>query len=59
LLGGFERSREELKLVQNLIIASENNSRFAGEYGAYLFKNLGMFDSVKFALANQITKQEL
>jgi len=59
LLGGFERSREELKLIQNLIIASENSSRFAADYGAYLFKQLGMFDTVKSALADQITKQEL
>jgi fructoselysine-6-P-deglycase FrlB-like protein len=42
-----------------LIIASENSSRYAAEYGAYLFKHLGMFDTVKSATADRITKGDL
>jgi len=59
VLGGFERAREELRLVQNLVIASDNSSRYAAEYGAYLFKHLGVFDTVKASLAERITKGDL
>lgn len=59
LLGGFERSREELRLVQNLVIATEPESKFAAEYGASLFKHLCIFDSVRVSLADKISKPDL
>ena len=59
VLGGFERAREELRLVQNLVIATDNMSRFAADYGAYVFKHLDVFNSVKVNLADKISKGDL
>lgn len=59
LLGGFERAREELRLIQNLIIATDSSSKLAADYGAFLFKHLGVFNSVRVSLAERITHGEL
>ena len=47
VLGGFERAKEELKLVQNLVIAANGTSFIAAEYGAMIMRHLGCFNSIK------------
>ena len=41
------------------MIATDPGSKFAAEYGAYIMKHLGIFDSVKVIKAESITKGEL
>ena len=40
VLGGFEKAKEELVLIQNLVIASKGNSLIASKYGALIMKHL-------------------
>ena len=47
VLGGFERAKEELLLVQNLVVAANGPSFIAAEYGALLMRHLRIFNSVK------------
>ena len=47
VLGGFERAKEELLLVQNLVVAANGPSYIAAEYGALLMRHLRIFNSVK------------
>lgn len=39
-LGGFEDQKEELKLINNLIIAANGSSKLAADYGAHIMKTL-------------------
>ncbi len=47
VLGGFERAKDELKLIQNLVIAANGPSQIAADYGALLMRHLRIFNSVK------------
>jgi hypothetical protein len=47
VLGGFERAKEELILIQNLVVAANGPSFIAAEYGALLMRHLKVFNSVK------------
>ena len=58
-LGGFEPAKEELKLVQNLIINATGSSRIAAEYGAYIMKQLHCFNTVKVFDSYDIKKSDL
>ena len=40
-LGGFEKVREELELIKNLVIAANGPSRIAADYGMFIMKALG------------------
>ena len=40
VLGGFERAKEELVLIQNLVIAANGPSQIAAEYGAMILRHL-------------------
>ena len=40
VLGGFERAKEELGLIQNLLIAANGPTLIAAEYGAFLMRHL-------------------
>lgn len=53
-LGGFEGNKEELKLIQNLVIGALGSSRIASEYGAYLMKQLKCFNTVKVFSAHDL-----
>lgn len=46
-LGGFEHAHEELRLVQNLIIAANGSSKIAADYGAYVMRELKVFNTVR------------
>lgn len=46
-LGGFEKNKEELKLIQNLMIGALGSSKIAAEYGCYIMKQLKCFNTVK------------
>ena len=47
MLGGFERAKEELVLIQNMVIAANGPSVIAAQYGAYLLRHLNVFNTVK------------
>jgi len=59
VLGGFERAKEELKLVQNLVIAANGSSFIAAEFGAMLMRHLRIFNSIKVLQGNEMSKREL
>lgn len=59
VLGGFENSKEELNLIQNLIIASNGCSFVAAQYGAFLMKHLEIFNSVKVLEGYQVRKKDM
>ena len=40
VLGGFDKAKEELILIQNLIVAARGSSKIAADYGAFLLKHL-------------------
>lgn len=46
-MGGFEHAHEELRLIQNLIIGANGSSKIAADYGAYLMKELKIFNTVR------------
>lgn len=58
-LGGFDKAKEELLLIQNLIIAANGTSQIAAEYGAFILKHLQIFNTVKVHEALDIDKQDL
>lgn len=58
-LGGFEPAKEELKLIQNLIIVAHGSSRIAAEYGSYIMKLLKIFNTVKVFDGHEINKGDL
>jgi fructoselysine-6-P-deglycase FrlB-like protein len=58
-LGGFEHAHEELRLVQNMIIAGNGSSKIAGDYGAYLMKELKCFNTVRVMDGHEIKKGDL
>ncbi len=59
LLGGFESSTEELKLIQNLIIAANGSSKIAADYGAYIMKTLGCFNTVRVFDGHDVQRGDL
>lgn len=38
ILGGFEKAKQELNLIKDLIISAEGSSHIAGQYGAYIMR---------------------
>ena len=58
-MGGFERAKDELKLVQNLAIAANGSSLIAAEYGAMIMRSLGIFNSIKVLNGADMQKREL
>ena len=46
VLGGLEKAREELVQIQDLVICGIGSSKFAGEYGAFIMRELEIFNSV-------------
>lgn len=57
-LGGLDKYLEELKGVDNLIIAACGTSYLAGVYGENLMKKLGCFKTVKSHLASEINARD-
>jgi glutamine---fructose-6-phosphate transaminase (isomerizing) len=57
-LGGLDKYLEELKGVDNLIIAACGTSYLAGVYGENLMKKLGCFKTVKSHLASEINGRD-
>ena len=58
-LGGFEHAHEELRLIQNLVVAANGSSKIAADYGAYLMKELKIFNTVKVFDGHEIKKGDL
>lgn len=47
VLGGFEKAATELVHIQDLLISAKGSSYIAAQYGAYIFRELGVFDVVR------------
>ena len=58
-LGGFEHSKEELKIIQNMVVAALGPSLIAAEYGAYVMRHLQCFNTVKVLNGHEIRKGDL
>ena len=43
----FEKSKQELMLIQDMIISAFGASKLSAEYGAYVMRELGIFDTIK------------
>lgn len=59
VLGGFERAKEELSLIQNFIIAANGPSYIAAEYGAFLMRHLQIFNSVRVLSGPEMNEREV
>jgi len=59
VLGGFERAKEELVLIQNLIIAANGPNLVAAQYGAFLMKHLNVFNTIKVLSGDDVKDKEL
>ena len=59
VLGGFERAKEELGLIQNLLIAANGPTLIAAEYGAFLMRHLQIFNSVKTLSGEELDDREI
>jgi len=58
-LGGFERAKEELKLIKNLVIMANGNSAIAADYGAMIMRHLECFNSVKVLADKELDSREI
>ena len=59
-LGGFEKAKEELVLIDNLVIAANGASKIAAEYGQFVMRALGpLFNSVSVVEGHEISSQNL
>ena len=56
ILGGFEKSKQELMLVEDLVISANGTSCIAAKYGAHIMRHLGVFDTVKTDEAKNFKK---
>ena len=59
VLGGFEHAKEELTLIQNLVICANGNSVVAAKYGAHLLRHLEVFNTVKVVDGDRMGRKEL
>jgi glutamine---fructose-6-phosphate transaminase (isomerizing) len=58
-LGGLETREDDLKAIENLVIAACGTSLYAGKYGSLLMKKLHVFESVTPCTASDITEDYL
>lgn len=58
VLGGFDKAKEELVLIQNLIVAARGTSKIAADYGAFILKYLQVFNTVKVTEGHEIQNQD-
>lgn len=58
-MGGFERAKEELSLIRNLVIAANGMSFIAAKYGATILRHLQVFNSVKVLEGDQMSDREI
>ena len=59
VLGGFDKAIDELVLIQNLIVAASGTSKIAADYGAFILKNLQVFNTVKVIDGHEIENTDL
>lgn len=58
-LGGFEHAHEELRLIQNLVIAANGSSKIAADYGAHIMRQLMTFNTVRVFDGHEIKRGDL
>ena len=47
VLGGFEKAKEELTQIQDLLISANGTSSIAAQYGAYIMRELQIFNTTQ------------
>lgn len=57
-LGGFYKNRSELMLIEDLIISATGTSIIAAQYGAFIMRELRIFDTVKVTNASNISEKD-
>jgi glucosamine 6-phosphate synthetase-like amidotransferase/phosphosugar isomerase protein len=55
----LDYAHEELRLIQNLIIAANGSSKIAAEYGSLLMKELNCFNTVRVFDGHDLRKGDL
>ena len=58
-LGGLDRRREEMKLINNLLLVGCGTSMNASLYGAKLMRDLGAFDTAQVMDASEVNVADL
>jgi glucosamine 6-phosphate synthetase-like amidotransferase/phosphosugar isomerase protein len=57
-LGGFQKNLNELMLIDDLIISGIGSSKISAEYGAYIMRELKIFNTVKVTISHNITEKD-
>jgi len=57
-LGGFDKNRQELLLIEDLLISGVGASKQSAEYGAYIMRELRIFDTLKVHQSTNITTKD-
>jgi glucosamine 6-phosphate synthetase-like amidotransferase/phosphosugar isomerase protein len=55
ILGGFEKAKQEMLLIEDLIIQGDGASRIASSYGAYVMRQLGIFNTIRIVNPNTVS----
>mmetsp|Transcript_10296 Transcript_10296/g.15729 ORF Transcript_10296/g.15729 Transcript_10296/m.15729 type:complete len:227 (+) Transcript_10296:1094-1774(+) len=58
VLGGFEKAKIELSQIQDLFIQSRGASSIAAAYGAYIMRDLGIFNTVRVINPKELSASE-
>jgi glucosamine 6-phosphate synthetase-like amidotransferase/phosphosugar isomerase protein len=56
-LSGFNKNKQELMLIEDLIVSGIGTSKIAAEYGAYIMRELKIFNTVRVNYASSITEK--
>jgi len=59
VLGGFEKAKQELIQVQDLIIQAKGASSIAAQYGVYIMKELGIFNTIRLVNPGDFNENDL
>ena len=54
LLGGFEKAKDELEQIEDLIIQAIGSSNISANYGAYIMRQLGIFNVVRVSNPDEL-----
>jgi glucosamine 6-phosphate synthetase-like amidotransferase/phosphosugar isomerase protein len=59
VLGGFEKAFEELVQIKDLLISAKGASIIAAQYGAYIMKELGVFETIRLINPDMFSLKDL
>jgi glucosamine--fructose-6-phosphate aminotransferase (isomerizing) len=59
VLGGFEKAKEELTQIKDLLISAKGTSYIAANYGAYIMKELEIFETIRVVNPSGFSEKDL